>query len=120
MDLAPVCALTPPFEAGFNSNELKTTSKSPKRGKSTPKSIRSEGNGVSALSEVVRTRRRLLRLSQVELAELSGCGPAFLYHLEHDKPSLRLDKLLDVLEVLGLRLTVEQGRGRLTVKEPLS
>jgi y4mF family transcriptional regulator len=59
------------------------------------------------LGAEVRRKRKLLRLSQQELAELSGCGPAFLYDLERGKPSIRLDKLVPVLEMLGLRLKLE-------------
>lgn len=44
----------------------------------------------------------MLRLTQKELAELAQCGPDFLYDLENGKPSVRLDKLMPVLEVLGL------------------
>lgn len=60
----------------------------------------------AALGAAVRLRRRALRLSQLEVCALAGCGPAFLYQLEHGKPSLRLDKVVPVLDVLGLSLTV--------------
>jgi HTH-type transcriptional regulator / antitoxin HipB len=51
-------------------------------------------------------RRRHLGLRQDEVAELAGCSVRFLHALEHDKPSVALDKVLDVLEVLGLTLEV--------------
>lgn len=52
----------------------------------------------------VRARRKALRLTQGQLAELSGCGPDFLYDLERGKPTVRLDKLVPVLGALGLKL----------------
>ncbi|MEX1024803.1 MAG: type II toxin-antitoxin system Y4mF family antitoxin [Planctomycetota bacterium] len=59
------------------------------------------------LGSVVRERRRRLKLRQLALADLAGVGVAFLYDLERGKPTLRLDKVLAVLEVLGLGLVVE-------------
>ena len=74
---------------------------------------------LSALARSVRAQRKALGLTQREVSELAGCGPVFIYDLEHgEKPTLRLDKLLDVLAVLGLRLTLEPGKDRLRVEVP--
>jgi HTH-type transcriptional regulator/antitoxin HipB len=59
------------------------------------------------LGGAVRARRRRLGLRQQALADLAGVGVAFVYDLEHGKPTLRLDKVLAVLDVLGLGLVVE-------------
>lgn len=59
------------------------------------------------LGAEVRRKRKVLRLTQKELADLAHCGPDFLYDLERGKPSVRLDKLVPVLELLGLRLKLE-------------
>lgn len=64
----------------------------------------------------VRARRRLLRLTQHQLADLAGCGPAFVYQLENGKPSVRLDKLIEVLNVLGLQLAIEPGKEKVVVR----
>ncbi len=45
----------------------------------------------------------------------AGCGLAFLYELESGKPTVRLDKLLSVLRVVGMTLRLEPGREPLTV-----
>ncbi len=66
------------------------------------------------LGRAIRARRRELGLTQVALARFAGCGLAFLYELESGKGTVRLDKLLAVLHVLGLTLRLEPGR------EPLS
>jgi y4mF family transcriptional regulator len=81
--------------------------------------MRSKGNvGVKALASAVRSRRKTLGVTQIELARLAGCGPVFVYGLETGKKTLRLDKLLAVLEVLGLELVIAEGKGgiRSTVK----
>lgn len=59
------------------------------------------------LAAEVRRRRKALKLTQKELADLAGCGPDFLYDLERGKPTVRLDKLVPVLDVLGLQLKLE-------------
>jgi y4mF family transcriptional regulator len=61
----------------------------------------------TALADEVKGRRKALRLTQAELADLANCGPDFLYDLERGKPTIRLDKLMPVLEVLGLRFKLE-------------
>lgn len=76
-----------------------------------PKSRRSPGRRstpwAAELGAQVRRRRKLLRLTQLELADLARCGPDFLYDLERGKPTVRLDKLVPVLEALGLQLKLE-------------
>lgn len=54
----------------------------------------------------IRARRTELGLKQQELADLAGCSTRFVHTVEAGKVTVRLDKLLDVLEVLGLHLTV--------------
>lgn len=70
-----------------------------------------ESGRVAELAEAVRQRRRELGLRQAEVADLARCSERFLHTLEHGKASLRLDKVLDVLAVLGLGLDVVPGRG---------
>lgn len=68
----------------------------------------------AALAEAVRRRRVALNLTQAELADLAGCSQRFVHTVEQGKPTMRLDKLLDVLEVLGLGLSVGPGEGAIT------
>jgi HTH-type transcriptional regulator / antitoxin HipB len=58
------------------------------------------------LASSVRARRKVLRLTQTELAELAGTSVRFVHTLENAKGTVRLDKVLDVLDVLGLDLDV--------------
>lgn len=63
----------------------------------------------SEIGEVVRNRRRALRLRQEELADLSGVSIRFIHSVEHGKPGIRLDKLQAILEVLGLAIRIERA-----------
>ncbi|RKH62255.1 transcriptional regulator [Corallococcus sp. AB049A] len=82
---------------------------------------RPEISWLQPLAEAVRTQRTKLRLTQQQVSVLAGCGPVFIYDVESGrKATLRLDKLLDVLHVLGLQLTLEPGQQRLRVSEPTS
>jgi y4mF family transcriptional regulator len=66
-----------------------------------------------ALGQGVRARREALGLRQSELADLAGCSARFVHTLEAGKGTVRLDKVLDVLEVLGLSLELTSGTGRI-------
>jgi y4mF family transcriptional regulator len=59
------------------------------------------------LAALVRTRRRRLDLRQEDLADLAGVSLRFVQALEAGKATVQLDRVEAVLEVLGLRLTVE-------------
>ena len=59
------------------------------------------------LAADVRERRIALRLGQQELADLAGTSVRFVRSLEHGKSTARLDKVLAVLEALGLELRAE-------------
>ena len=63
---------------------------------------------VEDLAHRFRERRRSLKLTQGQVADLAGCSSRFVRALESGKPGVRLDKVLDVAEVLGLRLDVVQ------------
>jgi len=63
-------------------------------------------------AQQVRDRRRSLRLTQDDLADLARCSPRFVRALEAGKTTVRLDKLLDVLDALGLELHVTRREAR--------
>ena len=64
------------------------------------------------IARAVRERRRSLRLTQEELADLAGCSARFVRALEAGKESVQLDKLRQVLEALGLELDVGRRETR--------
>jgi y4mF family transcriptional regulator len=63
-----------------------------------------EADAIARLAAQVRERRRSLGLTQTDLADLAGCSSRFVRSLEAGKGTVRVDKLLDVLDVLGLEL----------------
>ncbi|MBO7445840.1 MAG: helix-turn-helix transcriptional regulator [Bacteroidales bacterium] len=56
------------------------------------------------LSKFVKEQRKLYHLTQVDLSEKSGVGLRFVRDLEQGKPTLRLDKVNQVLELFGAEL----------------
>jgi y4mF family transcriptional regulator len=61
------------------------------------------------LAAAARARREDLGLRQIDVADLAGVSLRFVHMLEAGKPTVRLDKVLDVLRVLGLELRVCRG-----------
>ncbi len=61
------------------------------------------------LASQVRARRAYLRLRQEELADLAGVSERFVYALENGKTTVQLDKVLAVLNALGLHLEIHRG-----------
>ena len=53
-------------------------------------------------------RCRALGLRQADLADLAGVSERFVRELEGGKPSVRLDLLVRVLDVLGLELVLRR------------
>ena len=59
------------------------------------------------LGGAARQARKAYGLAQPDLAGLPGTGPRFISELERGKVSAELDKVLDMIAVLGLRLLAE-------------
>lgn len=55
----------------------------------------------SLIAQYVKDKRKLLKLTQVDLAEKSGVGLRFVRELEQGKETLRLDKVNQVLDLFG-------------------
>ncbi|AMG38477.1 MULTISPECIES: helix-turn-helix transcriptional regulator [Achromobacter] len=62
------------------------------------------------LGELVKDARRAQGLLQTDLAGLSGTGNRFVVDLERGKPTLQLQKVLDMLDLLGLEVRVGPKR----------
>jgi len=56
------------------------------------------------LNEFVKSKRNSTKLTQPELAEKAGVGLRFVRDLEQGKPTLRLDKVNQVLRLFGHQL----------------
>lgn len=66
------------------------------------------------LSKFVKDQRKIYHLTQVDLSERSGVGLRFVRDLEQGKPTLRMDKVNQVLNMFGAELgPVKMERGEL-------
>lgn len=59
-----------------------------------------------SLGEQITKLRKAAGLTQPELAKRSGVGLRFVRELEQGKPTVRLDKVTQVLDLLGHELCV--------------
>ena len=68
----------------------------------------------TALGAVLRAQRKRLALSQLDLAGLGNTGNRFIVDLENGKPTVQLQKTLDLMDLLGLEVVVraKSGAGR--------
>lgn len=57
----------------------------------------------------IRARRKREGLTLHDVAGLTGVGVRFLSELENGKPTVRLDKVLQVLNGLGMRIHLTAG-----------
>lgn len=65
------------------------------------------------LGTVVRKQRKRLALKQTDIAGLGGTGNRFIVELESGKPTVQLQKVLDVLDLLGLEVVVRPRAARI-------
>lgn len=79
--------------------------------------VRERATQRGVLAAVVFARREALRLRQEELAELADCSPRFVHDLEAGKRTVQLDKVLAVLDALGLGLAVIDDARGITVRD---
>lgn len=66
------------------------------------------------LGAAARQQRQHLGLKQDEVAGLGNTGTRFVGDLENGKPTIQLQKALDLLELLGLEVVVQAKSGRLS------
>ena len=56
------------------------------------------------IGEYIKQKRKLFRLTQIELADRTGVGIRFIRELENGKPTVQLNKVNQVLELFGEKL----------------
>ncbi len=61
---------------------------------------------VEELGKIVLATRKSQGLTQADIAGLSNSGNRFIVDLEKGKPTLQMQKALEVLALLGLELVV--------------
>lgn len=60
------------------------------------------------LGEFIRQYRSAQKILQVDMAGLANTGNRFIVDLEKGKPTLQLQKVLDVLDLIGLEVIVRR------------
>lgn len=60
------------------------------------------------LATVVKALRKEFGLTQEDLAMMSGVGLCFVRNLEQGKPSLRMDKVNQLLDLFNYELTASK------------
>jgi HTH-type transcriptional regulator/antitoxin HipB len=63
-------------------------------------------NSSDEFGKLIRHKRKQDKLTQIELAELTGVGVRFLSELENGKPTVQLEKVFQVMLGLGLKMRV--------------
>ncbi|MGN0879589.1 MAG: helix-turn-helix transcriptional regulator [Oligosphaeraceae bacterium] len=61
---------------------------------------------VAEIGKLIQRTRKEQGVSQMMLAGLSGTGVRFISDLENGKPTIQLQKILQVLNALGLGLYI--------------
>lgn len=61
---------------------------------------------VRELGQVIQNTRKEQELTQMDIAGLAHTGNRFVVDLENGKPTIQMQKVLDVLGLLGLELVV--------------
>jgi y4mF family transcriptional regulator len=60
------------------------------------------------LWQIIKHKRKSLKLTQAEVAMSCGVGLRFLSDLENGKPTCQMGKVLLVIESLGLMIVIDE------------
>ncbi len=66
--------------------------------------MKTELTNPSQLAEIVRRERKRQKVSQIRLSQLGDVGVRFVRDLEDGKETVQLNKVLAVLETLGIAI----------------
>ena len=72
------------------------------------------------LGAAIKECRKKLGLTQTQLANLAGVSLNYVSQLENGKPRAQLDKMLAVIDVLGLELNLTPGSSGFRNSESLA
>ena len=61
------------------------------------------------LANSIRKRRRALKLTQEDLADISGVSLRLIHEIEHGKNSIQLGNLMKILSSIGWHLKLTPG-----------
>lgn len=61
-----------------------------------------------SLGELIYKRRKELRYTQKYLSEFTGLSITFISQVEHGKPTAEIEKIIQLINILGLDLCIEK------------
>ena len=70
------------------------------------------------IASQIKDLRKKNGLTQIEFAKRVGVGLRFLRELEQGKTTVRMDKLIQVLDFLGYHLELKKNEPQSTIKNP--
>ena len=62
----------------------------------------------SNIGSLVKQKRSQLKMTQPQLAVVSGAGVRFISDLENGKPTMQIGRILEILHVLGLDVYISE------------
>ena len=65
-------------------------------------------NNTKTLGETIRARRKEVHYTQAYLAEFTGLSVTFISDVERGKTTAEIEKIIRLINVLGLNLLVEK------------
>jgi len=65
---------------------------------------------ISQIGKLIRTKRKAMKLTQKDLADLCNLGTRFVSELENGKKTLEIDKVLKVITSVGLCIDVSERK----------
>ena len=65
-------------------------------------------NNTKTLGETIRARRKELHYTQAYLADFTGLSVTFISDVERGKTTAEIEKIIRLINVLGLNLLVEK------------
>ena len=65
-------------------------------------------NNTKTLGDTIRARRKELHYTQAYLAEFTGLSVTFISDVERGKTTAEIEKIIRLINVLGLNLLVEK------------
>ncbi|MDP1711818.1 MAG: type II toxin-antitoxin system Y4mF family antitoxin [Candidatus Nanopelagicaceae bacterium] len=64
---------------------------------------------ITRISEAIKRRRKALGLTQLELADLADVSERLIRDIETGRLTIKTEKLLAVLEALGLEIRIQKS-----------
>ena len=65
-------------------------------------------SSMSQLGDLIRQTRKAQKLTQIQLAQVSGVGANFIRDVEHGKATCQVGKVIQLAHMLGLKIMLDK------------